>query len=101
MKIDWSPVFLRSLGEIVDYIAEDHPKAAERWAVGVIEKVEKLERFPKRGRVVPEFGRAELRELRYGNYRIFYQIRKERIAMMTIRHSKRLLDPSEFTDDHE
>ncbi len=74
MRIHWSPLALSKVDGIVDHIARDRPMAAERWAVGVFDLVERLARSPKRGRVVPEAGREEIRELLYGQYRIIYRV---------------------------
>lgn len=71
--------------------------AAEKWAVGVFDLVEKLLTSPLRGRVVPEVGRNEIRELRYGKYRIVYRFDEpDAIAILTVRHGSRLLDLSEI-----
>jgi toxin ParE1/3/4 len=44
------------------------------------------------GKMVPEFLLPELRELIEGNYRIIYRIvSEERIDILTIHHSSRLL----------
>jgi len=97
VKITWMPLALDRVNDIVDYIARDRPTAAETWAIGVFDLVEKLLRSPLRGRVVPEVGREEIRELRYGKYRIVYRIDKpETIAILTVRHGGRLLDLSEL-----
>lgn len=100
MKIRWMPLAVERIDEIVDFIARDRPKAAERWAIGVFDLVDKLERSPKRGRVVPELGREEIRELRYGQYRIVYRVDTEAIAILTVRHGRRLFDFGEI-ETHE
>ena len=33
MKIQWSPLAVERIGEISDYIAQESPNAAERWAL--------------------------------------------------------------------
>lgn len=44
------------------------------------------------GRVVPEFGTEEIRELIYGRYRIVYKIvDKKDIDIVTIHHSAQIL----------
>jgi plasmid stabilization system protein ParE len=95
MKIQWMPLAVTRVEEIVDLIAMDRPRAAEQWAVGVFDFVDKLERSPKRGRVVPELGREEIREIRYGQYRILYRLDPDLIAILTVRHGRRLLDLGE------
>ena len=70
MKIIWQPLALERVHEIIDLIARDRPLAAERWAVGLFDLVEKRQPSPKRGRVVPEVGREQIRELLYRKHRI-------------------------------
>lgn len=96
MRIHWSPLALAKVNEIIDYIARDRPMAAERWAVGVFDLVERLARSPKRGRVVPEAGREEIRELLYGQYRIIYRVEEGSVSILTVRHGRRLLDLEEI-----
>ena len=46
--------------------------------------------FPLIGRVIPEIGNENFREIIYGNYRIMYKlVTKERIDLLTIFHSSR------------
>ncbi len=96
MKLLWMPLALDRVDEIVDYISRDRPQAAENWAVGLFDFVEKLQQSPKRGRTVPEFGRDEIRELHYKNYRVIYRLDEDRISILTVRHGRRLLDPEEI-----
>ncbi len=42
MRIHWSPLALSKVDEIVDRIARDRPMAAERWAAGVFDLVERV-----------------------------------------------------------
>ena len=48
-----------------------------------------LAQFPESGRVVPEFGRDEIRELLHGEYRILYKVEAHRLAVLTVRHGRR------------
>jgi toxin ParE1/3/4 len=47
MKIIWSPVAVDKVSEIVGYIAQDNPVAAESWIEKVFQKVEELKVFPE------------------------------------------------------
>jgi plasmid stabilization system protein ParE len=68
------------------YIAADNPKAAEKWAAGLIRTVQKLKRLPRAGRVVREIGIEEYRELIYGSYRIVYRVSSNTVFILTVRH---------------
>jgi toxin ParE1/3/4 len=96
MKIVWSPLALERASEIVDYIAQDKPSAAINWIDTVFSKVELLALSPEMGRVVPEIGNIQFRELIYGNYRIIYRFYKKQIFVLTIRHGKQILPIDEI-----
>jgi toxin ParE1/3/4 len=59
-----------------------------------------LDIFPERGRKVPEFDRADIREILVGNYRLIYLLAPTTIIIVTILHTSRdldgLLDSLEF-----
>ncbi len=96
MKIIWSPLAIERAAEIVDYISQDKPSAAENWINTVFSKVESLEFSPEMGRVVPEIGNSQFRELIYGNYRIVYRIDQQQISVLTIRHGMQILPVDEI-----
>ena len=96
MKIIWAPLAIDRASEIAEYIAQDKPSAAEKWINTVFSKVEQLNSSPEIGRVVPEIGNDQFRELIYGNYRIIYRIEKTQISILTIRHGKQILPIDEI-----
>lgn len=96
MKLVWSPLALERVDEAAEYIARDRPEAARRWVRSLFEAVRRLERFPESGRPVPELShRPELREMIHGAYRVIYRVEPGRVSVLTVRHGRRLLDPSE------
>ena len=96
MKLVWSPLALTQAEEIASYIAEDNLSAAERWLAGLFDEVERLVDYPESGRHVPEIRRSEVRELVYGEYRIIYRIRTVMVAILTVRHGRRLLSEGDL-----
>jgi len=96
VRVRWSLLALRRVSEIVDFISRDRPLAAQEWASGIFQLVDHLARFPGHGRVVPEIGRPSIRELIYGNYRVIYKIEAKTIGILTVRHGRRRLDPTEI-----
>lgn len=92
MKILWMPLALGQVQEIAEHIKRDKPQAARRWADRVFDLAAGLAAFPKQGRVVPESGREEIRELIDGHYRIIYRLDDETISVLTVRDGRRLLD---------
>ena len=98
MNIVWSPLAVDRASEIASYIAQDKPSAAEKWIKTVFSKVEQLKSAPEIGRIVPEIGNNQFRELIYGNYRVIYRIEAEQISILTIRHGKQILPIKEIME---
>ncbi len=98
-RIVWSPLAVARVAEAADFIAEDKPEAATRWADSIFEAASRLERFPLSGSMLPELGREDVRELIHGEYRIIYRIDGQRVLILTVRHGRRLLDETEVEDD--
>lgn len=57
------PQAIRDVESIRDYIAQDSPRYAELTVGRILASVERLHAFPQSGRVVPERGNPEIREL--------------------------------------
>jgi toxin ParE1/3/4 len=95
VRLVWSPLALERVVEIANEIALEHPAAAEDWVEGIFAAVERLERFPESGRVVPEVRRAEIREVIFGRYRVLYRLDPEQVSVLTIRHSRQHTGPED------
>ncbi len=97
MRIVWSPLAIERAYEAAKYIARDKPEAARSWLEGVFEAVELLEAFPQSGRMVPEIGLPEYREIVYRkSYRIVYYVDKPTVRILTVRNFAQLLDHAEL-----
>jgi addiction module RelE/StbE family toxin len=96
MRITWSSRAKKRVSEYGEYIAQDNPDAASDWIEGIIEDVERLKDFPEQGRKVPEAKRADVREIFFQNHRIVYRIESKRIVILTVRHTRQLLDLKEL-----
>ena len=75
---------MADLRDIGDFIADDDPEAAERWTLELASVAESSGRMPFRGRIVPEFGREDVRELFRRRYRIAYRIEPNRVVILTL-----------------
>ena len=91
MKVRWTEQAFERLAEVQEYIALDNPPAAARMIDKIIERAEKLETFPERGRIVPEIGNPDIREVFEGNYRIVYRVHKQYVQVLTVFQGHRLL----------
>ena len=97
MKIVWSPLAIERAYDAATYIAGDKPQAALRWLDGLFEIVDRLERFPQSGRIVPEIGLSEFREVVYRkSYRVIYRVEQNRVSSLTVRNFAQRLDVSEL-----
>jgi plasmid stabilization system protein ParE len=96
LKVGWTRLAVERAYEEARYIAEDKPEAALRWLDGLFKSTDRLEHFPKSGRVVREIGSEEYREIIYRSHRIIYRVERSAISILTVRGSAQLLDLSEI-----
>lgn len=97
MRIVWSPLAIERAYEAAKYIARDKPEGARSWLEGIFEAVDRLEAFPQSGRMVPEIGLPEYREIVYRkSYRIVYYVDKSSVRILTVRNFAQLLDLTEL-----
>ncbi|MBN2162692.1 MAG: type II toxin-antitoxin system RelE/ParE family toxin [Pontiellaceae bacterium] len=101
MKIQWSPLAVKRIGEISDYIAQDSPMAAERWVLSIFDRVEQVKDFSESGQSVPEINRKDIRQLVIANYRIIYRVESKVVSILTVRHSRQILPDEDITDAWE
>ena len=98
MQVVWTDPALARVREIAEHIALDDPDAAERWAVGLFDAVERLASFPESRRVVPELGARTARELIHGGYRVFYRLGSA-VGILSVRHGGQLVRVEELDED--
>ena len=96
MRIAWTELSIEKLEEIADYISIDNQASAKKWVINIQKSVTKLNDFPELGRVVPEIGRKDIRELIDGNYRIIYKRKENEIIILTIRKLTQLLSENDI-----
>jgi plasmid stabilization system protein ParE len=78
-------------------IARDKPEAARSWLEGIFDAVDRLEAFPQSGRMVPEIGLPEYREIVYRkSHRIVYHADKSTVRILTVRNFAQRLNLSEL-----
>lgn len=89
--VAWSARAVRDLEAIGDYIALDSPRAALRLVEGLIVRGDALAEMPLFGRVVPELGRPDTREVLSGNYRLVYRVIDGSVRVLTVFEGHRQL----------
>lgn len=90
-QLIWSPSARMDLKDLAVFIAEDSPVAADRFVRGLFQTVERLAEFPESGRIVPELGDPNIREVIRKPCRIVYRIRRRKhtIEIVRVWHSAR------------
>ncbi len=93
MRISFAASAVADLEAIRTWYAEQQvPEVGERLLREVVAHVERLADFPESGRVVPEFGLAQLREIIHPPLRIVYRIDAERVRVVRVWRSERRLE---------
>jgi addiction module RelE/StbE family toxin len=90
VQIRWLIEAQNDLKEIYEYISLDSERYAERQIARIVAKTQILKTIVYSGKIVAEIGKAEIRELIEGNYRIIYRIVNENsIDILMIHHGAR------------
>jgi plasmid stabilization system protein ParE len=74
------------------YADRQAPEVGERLLREIFAHVERLADFPESGRVVPEFGLVQLREIIHPPFRIVYRFDQDRVRVVRVWRSERLLE---------
>jgi plasmid stabilization system protein ParE len=93
MNLSWSQTAKNDLQGIWDYIANDSVYYADKFIDELLSTANVLEDHPRIGRVVPEIGDQNTREIVYRSYRIMYLIQEEEIIVTQVTHGARDFKP--------
>lgn len=96
MVIVWSQPVREDLRLIHQYIAHDSKHYATRVVQDIAEKVEALLTLPRLGRVVPEIGEPDVREIGMYSYRIMYELIGETLYIHGVIHKRRDFKPEDL-----
>ena len=83
---------LDDLEAICLFIARGAPQVAGMFADRAFRATDRLASYPRSGRVVPEFGTEDIREIIFGAYCLIYRVRQDEIQVVTVHRGARLLD---------
>ena len=95
-QVSWTPQALRDLDAVCLFIARDAPRYAEIFAYRVFQAVDRVGEFPNSGRIVPEIGRNDIREIILQSYRIVFRVRADEVEILTIHHGARPISGLDF-----
>lgn len=84
MKLRWTTKAAADLLAIRRHIAADKPRAGHTWVEKLRQRARHAAETPLAGRVVPEIGRDDIREVLLSAYRIVYRVRDDGIVVLTV-----------------
>src|SRR4051794_35333002 len=90
-QVVWTTTARGQLLAIRRYIGQDSQAAANRMVSRIMQATKRLEPFPRSARTVPEFGRADTRELIVAPYRVIYRIDGDTVRILAVRHGAQRL----------
>lgn len=100
MNVEWTDAAVQHLLGIYEYIAQDSPVYALRVVDRLTRQSELIGRFPRSGRMVPEYGAQDIREVISKPYRIIYRVKPNQIDVLAVIHGARILTPEdELTEE--
>lgn len=96
MVIIWSKPAREDLRLIHQYIAHDSKRYATRVIQDITDKVDTLLNLPCLGRVVPEIGEENVREISMYSYRIMYELIDDTLYIHGAIHKRRHFKPEDL-----
>jgi plasmid stabilization system protein ParE len=94
--LSWTEEAFADLETAFQYLARDSITRARTFVETVLRATEELPLFPASGRVVPELGRDDVRELLVLHYRVVYQAADEvPVVLRVLPAARRLPDDLE------
>lgn len=91
-RVSFAPSAITNLEETRSWYADQQvPEVGERLVREIVDAVLRLADFPESGRVVPEFGLSQLREIIHPPFRIVYRLDAERVRVVRVWRSERLM----------
>ena len=96
MRVIWAPLAREQVAEAFAFISAQRPSAALRWFDEVVERAGSLSSFPDLGRMMPEAGRPEVREVIVDPYRVVYRRDPDIIVILGVFHSRQSVDAEDL-----
>jgi plasmid stabilization system protein ParE len=93
VRVHWTHTAIAHLLAIYEHIARDAPLYAQHVVDRLTRRFEQIAMFPPSGRMVPEYGAPDIREVIKRPYQIIYQIRADQIDVLAVVHIAQVLPP--------
>lgn len=88
--VRWTDQAVEDLRSIREFIERDSPRYGRLVAERLYEATSRIGLFPYSGRMVPELGREDVRDLIVGDYHIVYRLEADTAVLLTVYRSSRL-----------
>lgn len=88
--VRWTDQAVQDLQSIREFIERDSPRYGRLVAERLFDATSRLETFPMSGRMVPELGREDVREIIVGDYRMVYRLEGELAVLLAVYRSSML-----------
>jgi len=85
----WTVTALDHIAAIMQYVSQTSHIYAEQVAQRILHRGKQLESFPESGRVVPEVGKPDTREIIEQPYRVIYRVTETRVEIVAVVHARR------------
>lgn len=85
----WTEPALSDLNDTAEYIALENVVAAKQLVHTIFSKVERLEAFPKSGRIPPELEHLSYREVVVNPCRFLYKQNGEKVIILFVMRAER------------
>jgi addiction module RelE/StbE family toxin len=95
VNVEWTDAALEQLWAIHEYLTQSSPEYAQRVVDRLTRRTQQIRTFPLSGRVVPEFNKAQIREVIEGQYRIIYYIKPDQIDVLAVIHGAQQIPENE------
>ncbi|MGH7718298.1 MAG: type II toxin-antitoxin system RelE/ParE family toxin [Gemmatimonadaceae bacterium] len=90
-RLRWTEQATTQLGAIAEYISVASPVYAEQMVDRLVRRLDQACAYPESGRIVPEIGQTDVRELLEWPYRLIYRVRPDVIEVLSILHGRQEL----------
>jgi toxin ParE1/3/4 len=97
LNVRWTERASKDALAIYDFIASRSETYADSVYSRILSRPAQLANHPASGSIVPEYNRADIRELFVHSFRLIYRVADEEVRVLTVIHGSRLL-PSDVPD---
>ena len=91
VEIIWTETALSDIDSIAECISLDSVFYAQQFVQKIFIATDKLAKQPEIGKIVPELPAYNYREILFKRYRIIYRANRDKVYIVSIHHSSRLL----------